>query len=469
MLDEEPAVKRAKVDTSSRNPPDSPGMRPQPGTPSCGAPRYQPESGTFTTEGGVSIVRSVRSLSRAEFAAEKSALVLALDNRRGCIFESAYEYPGRYQHWTMGFVDPPIAIAGRGRAFDVTALNARGRVLIGVIGAALRSCAAVECMSTAEDGTKIVGNVRTPAVRFSEEERSKQPSIFSVVRAIRALFAVGPEVDPQLGLYGSFGYDLTFQFEPVKRNHARDATARDLLLYLPDSIVVSDGTRAQLAWKIDYDFVVTSPPPGSSTTTTITLPRVGASTPFRGVTDGLPRRRDHAPGLYAKKVEKAREQFRIGNLFETVLSQVFYEPCAAPPSEIFDRLRVRNPSPYMFIINLGEEEHLVGASPEMFVRRRRSPCMPCSRVSLCASLCFAHARPLLRFTRTLPRWVSAMLPFCSLLSLSLSTPPTPLSRCAAKRRTRMRAETCVSRRAPSVAPSAAAQQRSKMRSVSRRS
>jgi anthranilate synthase len=39
-----------------------------------------------------------------------------------------------------------------------------------------------------------------------------------------------------------------------------------------------------------------------------------------------------------------------------------------PPSVIFRRLRERNPSPYGFFINLGEDEFLVGASPEMFVR-----------------------------------------------------------------------------------------------------
>ena len=49
---------------------------------------------------------------------------------------------------------------------------------------------------------------------FTEEERSQQHSVFSVVRAIVKLFKSNK--DPQLGLYGAFGYDLTFQFEPVK-------------------------------------------------------------------------------------------------------------------------------------------------------------------------------------------------------------------------------------------------------------
>lgn len=58
----------------------------------------------------------------------------------------------------------------------------------------------------------------------------------------------------------------------------------------------------------------------------------------------------------------------MGNLFEAVLSQTFLEPCVVPPSTLFRRLRSRNPAPYGFLLNLGEQEYLIGASPEMFVR-----------------------------------------------------------------------------------------------------
>ncbi|MFP6641741.1 MAG: anthranilate synthase component I, partial [Myxococcota bacterium] len=57
-----------------------------------------------------------------------------------------------------------------------------------------------------------------------------------------------------------------------------------------------------------------------------------------------------------------------GDLFEVVLSQTFSEPAETPPSKIFRRLCERNPAPYGFLINLGRGEHLVGASPEMYVR-----------------------------------------------------------------------------------------------------
>ncbi|HEX3597113.1 MAG TPA: anthranilate synthase component I, partial [Polyangiaceae bacterium] len=39
-----------------------------------------------------------------------------------------------------------------------------------------------------------------------------------------------------------------------------------------------------------------------------------------------------------------------------------------PPSTIFRRLREQNPAPYALFLNLGENEYLVGASPEMYVR-----------------------------------------------------------------------------------------------------
>jgi anthranilate synthase len=64
----------------------------------------------------------------------------------------------------------------------------------------------------------------------------------------------------------------------------------------------------------------------------------------------------------------ARESFRRGDLFEVVPSQTFFAGSPRPPSEVFRRLREWNPSPYGFLINLGQAEYLVGASPEMYVR-----------------------------------------------------------------------------------------------------
>jgi anthranilate synthase len=55
-------------------------------------------------------------------------------------------------------------------------------------------------------------------------------------------------------------------------------------------------------------------------------------------------------------------------LFEVTPSQVFTQRCPALPSRVFQRLREQNPAPYGFLANLGDNEFLVGASPEMYVR-----------------------------------------------------------------------------------------------------
>ena len=86
----------------------------------------------------------------------------------------------------------------------------------------------------------------------------------------------------------------------------------------------------------------------------------------------LPARRpsesDHGPGEYAALVERARAAFMRGDLFEVVPGQLFADLCADPPSVVFHRLRQANPAPYGALINLGEGEFLVAASPEMYVR-----------------------------------------------------------------------------------------------------
>ncbi len=57
-----------------------------------------------------------------------------------------------------------------------------------------------------------------PAGTVPEEERSSRPTVFSAIREVIALFA-GP--DEHLGLYGAFGYDLAFQFEPLRLRPSR--------------------------------------------------------------------------------------------------------------------------------------------------------------------------------------------------------------------------------------------------------
>jgi anthranilate synthase len=306
----------------------------------------------YVTGGGVTVHRTVEELP---VAGAIEPLIDALDRRRGVLLASSYEYPGRYTRWDVGFVDPLIQIAGRERHFSITALNARGGVLLPLIEQHL---AGVETIARTERRElELVGEIAPATGRFPEELRSRQPSLFSLLRTLLTLFA--SDADAHLGLYGAFGYDLALQFEPLRLRRERPADQRDLVLYLPDELVVVDHGRER-AERRRYDFEVA----GRSTAG---VERAGRDDPQR--TPGAAELRgDHAPGEYAEAVRRAREAFAGGDLFEVVLSQTVVEPCPMPPAELFRRVRARNPSPYGFLINLGQGEHLVGASPEMYVR-----------------------------------------------------------------------------------------------------
>jgi anthranilate synthase len=318
----------------------------------AGRAAFFPSAETYRTHGGVNVRRIIEGIP-IEDAIEP--IINALDSHRGVLLTSSYEYPGRYTRWDMGFIDPPLALVSRGRHFQFSALNQRGRVLLPAIADVVCNLPAVVEAEARE--AELTGLIATPMGRFPEEQRSKQPSIFSVLRAIIELFS-SPE-DQHLGLYGAFGYDLAFQFEPLRLRLERPADQRDLLLYIPDQLVLVDHRREQ-AVRHRYDFEIS----GNSTQG---LPREGHAQSYVGA-DHVERSCDHEPGEYAAGVRLAREAFKRGDLFEVVPGQTLFEPCPAAPSEIFRRLRERNPAPYGFLINLGQSEYLVGASPEMYVR-----------------------------------------------------------------------------------------------------
>jgi anthranilate synthase len=306
----------------------------------------------YRTRGGIEVRRLTTAIP---VSGAIDPIQSGLDERLGVLLASSYEYPGRYTRWDIGTIDPPLRITSRDRSFAIEALNERGQVLLPAVEGALRG---VEALADLEAGReRVSGSIREPDRRFPEEERSKQRSVFSVVRAVVDLFSA-PD-DPHLGLYGAFAYDLAFQFEPIRHRLPRPADKRDLVLFLPDALIVVDHAR-DVALRHEYELVVA----GRSTEG---LPRTGLRAPWRGA-GHVARASDHEPGEYAATVRVAHEAFRRGDLFEVVPGRTFFESCPVPPSELFRRLRERNPAPYGALMNLGGGEHLVSASPEMYVR-----------------------------------------------------------------------------------------------------
>jgi anthranilate synthase len=306
----------------------------------------------YTTPHGISVMRTT---SKLPFARGLHGLMKQLDTKRGVYFSSGYEYPERYSRWDVASVAPPIEIVGRDRSLEIRALNERGRVLVQLLAGVLESHPHWE--NFRREGDKLVGDLKPLAPVFAEEERSKQPSPFSILRALIHEFRNAE--DTRLVLAGAFGYDLLLQFDPIQMRLPR-GDEKTLHLFLCDDIYFMD-RKKELIERYRYEFAQGSLSTEGLSRSTPTIKRKKATGKPGEFTS------DHTPEEYMVKVEAVREGMRLGNYYEVVLRQTFSAPFGDSPSELFQRVQKTSPSPYEFMLQMGDEQ-LVGASPEMFVR-----------------------------------------------------------------------------------------------------
>jgi anthranilate synthase len=306
----------------------------------------------YTTPAGICVSRTA---SKAPYRKGLRHLLRELDTHRGIYLSSGYEYPERYSRWDVAALRPPLEILAWGRRVEFRPLNLRGEIinqmLLAVLGNhphwdSLDLCAGALC-----------GTLKPLPALFPEEERSKQPSVFSILRALTREFH-NPK-DSRLGLVGAFGYDLLFQFDPIQFKLER-GRQKDLHLFLCDDIYFMDRKKEQIErYQYDFDYQSLS---------TLALDRAAAEVPTPAPAAGSQEIvSDHTPEEYMAKVETVRQGMKRGDYFEVVLRQKFHAPFAGQASELFERIQHASPSPYEFFLQLGDEQ-LIGASPEMFVR-----------------------------------------------------------------------------------------------------
>ena len=172
---------------------------------SLGAPPARPSGGHYLTKGGLQVTAHVEPL---EFSSELKAgtsasaieeLVQKLDDHKGVLLTSSYEFPGRYARWSLGFVDPPLEISGRDNKCTIRALNHRGKVLMPAIEEVMKNLQKEGVLTDVFMSSENVADGSGDALEnassridvtvvppsevgsFSEEERSRQVFTFSFV------------------------------------------------------------------------------------------------------------------------------------------------------------------------------------------------------------------------------------------------------------------------------------------------
>ena len=71
---------------------------------------------------------------------------------------------------------------------------------------------------------------------------------------------------------------------------------------------------------------------------------------------------------YIEKIGAIKEEIKSGEAFQVVLSQRFSMECSADPIDVYRMLRLKNPSPYMYLFRFANQLSVVGSSPEALVK-----------------------------------------------------------------------------------------------------
>ncbi len=282
-----------------------------------------------------------------------------------CVFLESAEVIKKYGEHSVAAIDPCLYIRGRGEAFTVSALNARGRRLLPLLKDRLRFC---DLLTSTR--TRLAGRLAPVRKSVSEEQRLRLPNHADVLRAV-AFFARPVEEPVGLygGLFGMLAYDFIDQFEDLPPNKGDLSRDPDYEAYLVDRLFHYDHRR-QVLRAIATVFVDGGDPEelydeaGKDLSDLFERLRnpPKARAPRR-VKGALEVASDTSREEYMRTVETLKEHILAGDVFQAVPSRTLEIKYGCEPFEIYKQLRELNPSPYMFYIHT-PEGILLGASPE---------------------------------------------------------------------------------------------------------
>jgi anthranilate synthase component 1 len=150
---------------------------------------------------------------------------------------------------------------------------------------------------------------------------------------------------------GYLGYDAVASFEPTVPLPESGPAVPESLFLVPDVLVRFDHARGVAELLLgEAEAVLGAPPP------------VLAGAAARGPLSREPSREEHV-----RRVERAQEHIHEGDVFQVVIAQRASRPTSASAVELYRALRRVNPSPYLFLLELGDLA-LVGSSPETVVK-----------------------------------------------------------------------------------------------------
>ncbi len=196
----------------------------------------------------------------------------------------------------------------------------------------------------------------------------------ALLAALRTTLARAPRLAPVIpdlpfagGLVGVAGYDLVRYFEklphpPVNPNNP---VAPDAAYLAAESLLIFDHLTRRIALL------------HAGTEAERTELRSKVIALLRGALPPAPPKGSHTPANqsfsgdeFKRAVAASKAYITTGDVYQLVLSVQFTGRHTLSPFETYRALRLLNPSPYMFFVDLGDIQ-VAGSSPEALVKLRR--------------------------------------------------------------------------------------------------
>ena len=178
-------------------------------------------------------------------------------------------------------------------------------------------------------------------------------------------------------LAGYFSYDTIRYFEKIKDTCIDDLKIPDIRIMRPTTLVIHDNLQKKIFFikncfsdkKIsNYEKKYTGIQ--DELNNLIIQSKISASYKDRNLIKKTIKS-NISKKQFLENVKKAKKYIQIGDIFQVVLSQRFETKLTKKPLSIYKRLRLTNPSPFMFYFNF-KDFQIIGASPEILVRLRNN-------------------------------------------------------------------------------------------------
>lgn len=191
-------------------------------------------------------------------------------------------------------------------------------------------------------------------------------STWDLLRALQAPFNVPRQTHPSLAFFGYLSYDCVRFVEDIPDLTERTndypiiaLTVFQTLMYFHANATVDVMVNNSALWASrstdDYVALLADAAGIPADDTPISYPSVTVA------------RDTVQKEQFLGWVDKALEHIRQGDIYQIQLGHEVQVDTPVKPFDVYRALRKNNPSPYMYLANLGGVD-LIGASPELFVR-----------------------------------------------------------------------------------------------------